>query len=89
MAGPAQVKMYSTPWCPYCVRAKKLLKKKGIAFEDINVAFDQEMRSQLKTKTGSHTVPQIFINDVSVGGCDELHALEASGELDGMLNQAP
>lgn len=89
MAIAAKVKIFTTPWCPYCIRAKKLLKQKGVAFEDVNVAFNGEMRQKLQAMTGSHTVPQIFINDVSVGGCDEIHALDAVGELDRLLSQAP
>lgn len=85
----AEVKMYTTPWCPYCIRAKKLLKSKGVVYEDQNVAYDGEMRAKLLAQTGSRTVPQIFINGQFVGGSDELHALEARGELDALLAKAP
>lgn len=89
MTVSAEVKIYTTPWCPYCIRAKKLLDKKGVAYEDFNVAHDQELRAKILERTGRRTVPQIFINDVAIGGSDELHALEAKGELDGLLAKAP
>ena len=81
----AQVKIYTTPWCPYCIRAKHLLKQKGVAFEDVNVAFDPETRSRLVEQTGRTTVPQIFIDGKGIGGCDELYTLESRGELDKLL----
>lgn len=81
----ARVVMYSTPWCPYCIRARKLLKDKGASFEDIDVAGKPELRRHMETLSGRHTVPQIWINDQHVGGCDELHALERAGQLDKIL----
>lgn len=77
--------MYRTPWCPYCVRAERLLRRKGIPFEQIDVSGDVERRRWLEQVSGQRTVPQIFIDDVSVGGCDELHELEDSGKLDELL----
>jgi len=79
------VKMYTTTFCPYCIRAKMLLKKKSIAFEEIPVGRDPQMRMQLVEMTGMRTVPQIFINDKSIGGFDELYALERAGRLDEMI----
>ncbi|MBX3205426.1 MAG: glutaredoxin 3 [Labilithrix sp.] len=76
------VRVYSTLICPYCVRAKLLLKARGIAFEEIDVTHDPEKRSWLVETTGRRTVPQIFIGDEAIGGFDELRALEQSGELD-------
>lgn len=84
----AKVKMYSTPWCPYCIRAKSLLKRKGVHYEDINVAVQPSLRKEMVELTGRTSVPQIFINEEPIGGCDELHMLEASGKLDELL-QAP
>ena len=85
----AEVKLYTTPWCPYCVRAKGLLKRKNVPFEDFNVASDPQLRRQIVERTGKTSVPQIFINDQPIGGCDELHTLEAIGQLDQMLAVAP
>lgn len=78
---PAAVKVYSTSYCPHCVRAKNLLVKRGIPFEEIDVTDDDETRAWLIQATGRRTVPQIFIDDESVGGADELYALDRKGEL--------
>jgi len=76
------VKMYSTQVCPYCVHAKALLKKRGVeAIEDIRVDLDPSQRVKMMALTGRRTVPQIFIGDRHVGGCDELVALDQRGEL--------
>ena len=75
------VRVYSTQVCPYCVRAKMLLKERGIAYEEIDVSRDHEKRSWLVEATGRRTVPQIFIGDEAIGGFDELRALDLSGEL--------
>ncbi len=85
----AEVVMYTTPWCPYCIRAKHLLNKKGVSFKDHNVANDAAMRAKLVEWTRRRTVPQIFINGKSIGGCDELYALDSAGALDTMLAEAP
>ena len=85
----ANVKMYTTPWCPFCIRAKSLLTRKNVAFEDIDVSGDFELRRKMTEMTGRTSVPQIFINDQPIGGCDELHALEAKGKLDEMLAREP
>jgi glutaredoxin 3 len=80
------VRIYTTPICPYCVRAKALLKKKGAAFEDIDVFMDADARREMDAKShGARTVPQIFIGDTHVGGFDELYALEQAGKLDALL----
>jgi glutaredoxin 3 len=79
------VKIYTTPYCPYCVRAKRLLDRKRVPYQEINVAGDDIAREQLTAQTGMRTVPQIFIGETCVGGSDDLHALEAEGRLDGML----
>lgn len=88
-AGRADVVMYSTPWCPYCVRAKALLKKKGVAFRDIDVSGRPDLRQEMEALSGRHTVPQIWINGEHVGGCDDLHDLERAGRLDEKLRRAP
>lgn len=77
----ARVTVYTTKICPYCFRAKALLAKRGVAFEEIDVSNDVEKRSWLVQTTGQKTVPQIFIGDAPVGGSDELAALDRSGEL--------
>ena len=80
------VRIYTTPICPYCVRAKSLLDKKGAAFEEIDVFMDADARKEMERNTGgARTVPQIFIGDTYVGGCDDLHALEKAGKLDALL----
>jgi len=68
----ADVVMYRTPFCPYCVRAAMLLKAKGVPFREIDVSGDHEARERLLNETGSRTVPQIFINGASVGGYDDI-----------------
>jgi len=83
----AEVKIYTTPFCPYCLRAKSLLSRKGVAFEEIDVANKPEMRRWLQEITGRRTVPQIFINGRGVGGFDDISALDRRGELDGLLAQ--
>ena len=76
------VKMYSTLVCPYCVHAKALLKKRGVdAIEDVRVDLDPSQRAMMMALTGRRTVPQIFIGDRHVGGCDDLVALDQRGEL--------
>jgi glutaredoxin 3 len=82
------VKMYTTQVCPFCVRAKALLKQRGVAeIEEIRVDLDPVQRQQMMEITGRRTVPQIFIGDTHVGGCDELIALDQSGGLMPMLGQ--
>jgi len=82
----ANVEIFSGDFCPYCVRAKTLLQKKGIEFTEYNVRRDiQRQKEMLDRSNGARTIPQIFINDRHVGGCDELYALEKKGELDNWL----
>jgi glutaredoxin 3 len=82
MVKPMQpVRMYTTQVCPYCIRAKSLLKQRDIPFEEIDVSRDDEKRAWLVQATGRRTVPQIFIGDEAIGGFDDLHALDKSGEL--------
>jgi glutaredoxin 3 len=85
----SKVRIYTTPICPYCVRAKSLLKKKGATYEEIDVFMDHDKRSEMESKAqGRRTVPQIFIGDTHVGGCDDLYELERVGELDPLLGKA-
>ena len=79
------VVVYTTKVCPYCIQAKALLKKKGVAFSEIDVSNDPEKRTWLVSATGQRTVPQIFINDQPIGGFDDMAALNRKGELDRLL----
>jgi glutaredoxin 3 len=86
MSAPAVV-IYTTGWCPYCARAKKLLEKKGVAFSEVDVEASPDKREEMQTRSGRRTVPQIFIGDTHVGGCDDLHDLEDEGKLDALLTR--
>ncbi len=80
------VKMYTTAVCPYCVRAKQFLKSKGVdSIEEVRVDLDPQARETMMQTTGRRTVPQIFIGETHVGGCDDLFALDASGGLAPLL----
>ena len=80
------VRIYTTPICPYCARAKSLLKKKGAEVDEVDVFMDEAAREEMEAKSGgARSVPQIFIGDTHVGGCDELYALEKDGKLDPLL----
>lgn len=82
----AKVEVYSTNYCPYCVRAKQLLDAKDVDYTEIDVTGNDEARMALVEKSGGRkTVPQIFINGQSIGGYDDLRALEESGKLDSLL----
>ena len=82
------VTIYTTMFCPYCSRAKALLTKKGVAFTEIDVGMDAELRREMEQRSGRHTVPQIFIGEQHIGGCDDLYALNATAELDALLGGA-
>lgn len=77
--------VYSSAWCPYCIRAKQLLAKKGVAFEEISVDGKPDVRAEMTRKARATSVPQIWIGATHVGGCDDLHALERAGKLDALL----
>ena len=79
------VLMYTTRFCPFCVRARQLLQRKQVDFEEIAVDGDPGRREEMRLRSGRHTVPQIWIGGRHVGGCDELRELERRGELDAML----
>jgi glutaredoxin 3 len=85
----ARIEIYTTPTCPYCIAAKRLLTQKGAAFEEIGVAGDPEGRRAMSARAGGRsTVPQIFIDGRHIGGCDDLFALDADGGLDPLLEGA-
>ena len=79
------ITIYTTPYCPFCVRAKRLLAQKKLPYQEIDVSTDDEARDKLAERTGQQTVPQIYIGETHVGGSDELYALESRGELDALL----
>ncbi len=81
-----KILMYATAVCPFCVRAEQLLRRKGVTeIEKVRVDLDPARRQEMMEKTGQRTVPQIYIGDTHVGGCDELYALDHAGKLDPML----
>ncbi len=81
-----QVEIYTTQTCPYCQMAKGLLKKKGVAYKEIDVGGNPSLRAAMTQRAAGRTsVPQIFIGGAHVGGCDDIHALDAGGKLDAML----
>lgn len=83
----ANVLMYTTAVCPYCIRAKQLLKARGVErIEEVRVDLDPVRREEMMQKTGRRTVPQIYVGDTHVGGCDDLVALDAAGKLRPLLD---
>ena len=82
------VTVYVSDWCPYCQRAKNLLSQKQVVINEINVEEDPKLREEMIARSSRRTVPQIFIGDNHVGGCDELYALDRSGELDRLIQGA-
>ena len=87
MTQPA-VTVYTSGWCPYCQRAKGLLAKKNVVFNEINVEDDVKLREEMIARSNRNTVPQIFIGDKHVGGCDDLFELDRRGELDRLIQGA-
>jgi glutaredoxin 3 len=79
------VTLYVSDWCPYCQRAKGLLSGKNVAFNEINVEDQSKYREEMIARSGQRSVPQIFIGDKHVGGCDELFELDRSGKLDPLI----
>jgi glutaredoxin 3 len=85
--GSAAVVMYTTNWCPYCDRARRLLSAKNVAIEEIDVESAPAKRAEMQQRSGRRTVPQIFIGETHVGGSDDLLALEDAGKLDALLGR--
>ena len=81
----ATVTMYATGWCPYCERARQLLVRKGAKVDEIDIEARPEQRAVMLQRSGRRTVPQVFIGERHIGGCDDLHALDAAGGLDPLL----
>jgi len=86
MGSPAVV-MYTTSWCPYCERARKLFARKNVTFEEIDVDSAPGKRAEMQERSGRRTVPQIFIGETHVGGSDDLYDLEEAGKLDALLGR--
>jgi glutaredoxin 3 len=86
MSAP-KVEFYATGWCPYCSRARQLLLAKGVQIEEIDVEARPGAREEMVARSGRRTVPQIFINQTHVGGCDDLLALDQAGGLDPLLQE--
>ena len=83
-----EVLIYTKDYCPYCIKAKNLLKRKGVAFKEIDLTHDEKLQLEIVEKSGGRkTVPQIFIGGQPIGGSDDLHALEQAGKLDGLLGR--
>lgn len=81
-----QIVIYTAMLCPYCASAKTLLRQKNVSFDEIDVSFKPTLREEMRTRAGGrNTVPQIFIGETHVGGCDDLYALDADGKLDPLL----
>jgi glutaredoxin 3 len=87
MSGIA-ITVYATSWCPYCSRARALLDAKGVSYTLIDIEQSEALRAEMITRSQRRTVPQIFIGERHVGGCDDLHALDARGELEPLLRGA-
>lgn len=85
----AKIVMYSTSWCPFCARARRLLDAKGAAYEEIDIDLQPGAREEMIARSGRTSVPQIFIGDTHVGGSEELYQLEATGRLDPLLKRGP
>lgn len=79
------IEIYTSPFCGFCHAAKRLLSDKGVSFAEIDVSRDPQSRQEMMQRSGRHTVPQIFVGETHVGGCDDLYALERAGKLDPML----
>lgn len=86
--GKTPVVLYTTSWCPYCERARALLRAKGVSFQEINLEAQPEQRAEMIRRSGRHTVPQIFIGERHIGGSDDMVALDAAGDLDPLLQAA-
>jgi glutaredoxin 3 len=86
MAVMADVEIYKTPWCPYCVAENELLEERQVAYRDVDVSGDPARRAEAQTRSGRRTVPQIFIDGTSIGGYEELAGLDADGRLQELLH---
>lgn len=83
-----EVVIYTKPFCPYCSRAMGLLKRKGVAYKEILASMSPEKKAEMQARSGRSTYPQIFIDGQHIGGCDDLHELDARGGLDPLLGRS-
>ena len=81
----AKVELYTTGWCPFCIRAKQLLNSKNVSYQETDVDRQPDQRAVMMQRGGARTVPQIFVGETHVGGCDELYTLDRAGKLDPLL----
>lgn len=81
----ASVTIYTKAWCPYCSAAKELLTRKGVAFTELEITGKADLKDEMVKRTGRATVPQIFVGETHVGGCDDLYALDQRGALDALI----
>jgi len=81
-----RIEIYTSRWCPFCIRARRLLDAKGVSYEVHDVDAQPELRAEMERRTRGWTVPQIVIDEQALGGCDELHALDRRGELDPLIH---
>ena len=84
----SEVTLYAKSYCPFCIQAKALLQQKGVTFHDVEITDDPVLTAEMQRRSGRHTVPQVFIGDVHVGGASDLFDLEAIGNLDALLRPA-
>ena len=84
-----KIEIYTKDYCPYCHRAKELLSHKGVDFIEYDISADPDKGSQMRLRSQRNTVPQIFIDDQHIGGCDDLYALDTAGQLDPLLTLLP
>ncbi len=88
-AGSADILVYTTGWCPFCMRAKALLDRKGYSYRELNVEDEPALREEMMKRSGRRTVPQIFVGETHVGGFDELSALDRAGRLEPLVHGSP
>lgn len=88
-AGGADILVYTTGWCPFCMRAKALLDRKGYPYRELNVEDEPALREEMMKRSGRRTVPQVFVGETHVGGFDELNALDRAGRLDSLVHGSP
>ncbi len=84
-----KIEIYTTPFCPFCARAKNLLGEKGVEFTEHDVMMDAAARKEMAAKAGARSVPQIFVDGAHIGDCDGIHALDSEGKLDALLGLNP
>jgi len=84
----SKIEIYIKTWCPFCAKAKKLLESKGLPYEEFDIESDSKFVTEMRERSKNHTVPQIFIDGKHIGGCDDLHEIDSTGELDNLVSQS-